>query len=262
MGRCLCNSLSPTDPQPLGTQLLTPHVQETSATSTADIMSPTTLARANCGNLDYIFLNNNISDLSGVLHDSNWGLRTLDLSYNPERIAPNMFGGKVRIIRYLYLDHCLIREFDEQIWDELPSLEVLDLSFNLIDKVTNRYITEVRKRSMVSSLRFDHNLFTSLGPALRYNPMIYFSMADNLIAHLGPEDLQGEQTVRHLDLQGNVIAQVERLTFAKVSDLLLFFDLSRNRIKSPAGFPPESHQSQSPQPQPQQDRGEPLLCTQ
>ncbi|GIY08370.1 hypothetical protein CEXT_252371 [Caerostris extrusa] len=40
------------------------------------------------------------------------------------------------------------------------------------------------------------------GPALLYNPVWNFSMANNLIAHLGPEDLQGEQTVRHLDLQG------------------------------------------------------------
>ncbi|GIZ02296.1 uncharacterized protein CEXT_504511 [Caerostris extrusa] len=86
-----------------------------------------------------------------------------------------------------------------------------------------------------SSLRLDHNLLTSLGPALLYNPVWNFSMANNLIAHLGPEDLQGEQTVRHLDLQGNVIAQVELLTFAKVSDQLLSLDLSRNRIKSLQG---------------------------
>ncbi|GIY66662.1 hypothetical protein CEXT_430651 [Caerostris extrusa] len=81
----------------------------------------------------------------------------------------------------------------------------------------------------------DHNLLTSLGPALRNNPVWRFSMADNLIAHLGPEDLQVWQLVRHLELQGNVIAQVERLTFANVRDQLLSLDLSRNRIESLQG---------------------------
>ncbi|GIY33090.1 uncharacterized protein CDAR_439921 [Caerostris darwini] len=176
--------------------------------------------------------NNNISDLSGVLQDTMLKLTTLKLSYNPiERITPNMFGEKLWNILYLHLDHCLIREFDAQIWNELPSLEVLDLSFNMIDKVTNRNIRKYSDRLKGGILSLDHNLFTSLGSVLLYNPVKNFLMADNLIEHLGPEDLQGEQTVRHLDLQGNVIAQVERLTFAKVRDQLLSLDLSRNRIK-------------------------------
>ncbi|GIY34694.1 protein toll [Caerostris darwini] len=188
-------------------------------------------------NVVLIFLNNNnISDLSGVLQDNMERLDTLKLSYNPiERIAPNSFNGKAESIRYLHLDHCLIRELDAQIWNELPHLTELDLSFNKIDKVINRNISKYSDRLKWRSLRLDHNLFTSLGPVLLYNPVWNFSMANNLIAHLGPEDLQGEQTLRHLDLQGNVIAQVERLTFAKVSDQLLSLDLSRNRIKSLQG---------------------------
>ncbi|GIY57032.1 protein toll [Caerostris darwini] len=185
-------------------------------------------------NPGYIYLNNNnISDLSGVLPNIMPKLNTLELSYNPiERITANMFGENSKNIRSLYLDHCLIREFDAQ----LPSLEVLDLSFNMIDKVANRSIRKYSERLIRSSLRLDHNLFTSLGPVLLlYNPVRNFSMADNNIAHLGPEDLQGRQTVQHLDLQGNVIAQVERLTFAKVRDQLLSLDLSRNRIKSLQG---------------------------
>ncbi|GIY29254.1 hypothetical protein CDAR_254021 [Caerostris darwini] len=181
--------------------------------------------------------NNNISDLSRVLHDTTEGLIKLKLSYNPiERIAPNMFDGYSKNIRHLHLDHCLIREIDAQIWNEMPHLRELDLSFNMIDKVTNNInIPNIKSRPFESSLRLDHNLLTSLGPALRYNPMKNFSMADNLIAHLGPEDLQDERRVRHLDLQGNVIAQVERLTFATITGRLLSLDLSRNRIESLQG---------------------------
>ncbi|GIX70611.1 hypothetical protein CDAR_459801 [Caerostris darwini] len=181
--------------------------------------------------------NNNISDLSGMLHYSMWKLKKLKLSYNLiQGIAPNMFSGYSKNIDFLYLDHCLIREIDAQIWNEFFYMEELDLSFNLIDKVTNNNnITNIKDRPFENTLRLDHNLFTSLGPALRYHRVWTFSMAHNLIAHLGPEDLQGDLRVRHLDLQGNVIAQVERLTFAKVRGLLLSLDLSRNRIKSLQG---------------------------
>ncbi|GIZ01871.1 protein toll [Caerostris extrusa] len=90
-------------------------------------------------------------------------------------------------------------------------------------------------RSIGSSVSLNNNLLTSLGPALRYNPMKYFSMVNNRISHLGPEDLQGELIVRHLDLQRNVITQVESLTFANVAEQLWTLDLSRNRIESLQG---------------------------
>ncbi|GIY98231.1 hypothetical protein CEXT_74101 [Caerostris extrusa] len=172
-----------------------------------------------------------------MLQDSMWKLKKLKLSYNLiQGIAPNMFSGFSKNIDFLYLDHCLIREIDAQIWNEFFYMEELDLSFNLIDKVTNNNnITNIKDRPIENSLRLDHNLFTSLGPALRYHRMWNFSMAHNLIAHLGPEDIQGERRVRHLDLQGNVITQVERLTFARVRGQLLSLDLSRNRIKSRQG---------------------------
>ncbi|GIY36986.1 uncharacterized protein CDAR_569431 [Caerostris darwini] len=188
-------------------------------------------------NPGHIYLNNNnISDLSGVQHYSMPKLRTLGLSYNPiQRIAPNSFSGKVDNIEFLYLSHCLIREFDAQIWYEMPHLIELDLSFNMIDKTINYDYIMYSGRIPDTRFSLDHNLLTSLGPALRNNPVWRFSMADNLIAHLGPEDLQVWQLVRHLDLQGNVIAQVERLTFANVRDQLLSLDLSRNRIESLQG---------------------------
>ncbi|GIX70650.1 uncharacterized protein CEXT_783071, partial [Caerostris extrusa] len=177
---------------------------------------------------------------------------------------PNMFGEKLWNILYLHLDHCLIQEFDVQIWNELPSLEVLDLSFNMIDKVTNRnirkysgsfsspwlitfqmepsqYIISVayppgrtqRKKKGKPQTRPQPVHLPGSGAALQ--PGVDFSIANNLIAHLGPVDLQGEHRVQHLDLQGNVIAQVERLTFAKVREKLLSMDLSRNKIKSLQG---------------------------
>ncbi|GIY77168.1 protein toll, partial [Caerostris darwini] len=181
--------------------------------------------------------NNNISDLSGVLHGTMSRLRTLKLSYNPiQRIVPNTFRGKADKIINLHLDHCLIREIDVQIWYEMYFLEKLDLSFNLIDKVINNnsmpYISDKFARII---LRLDHNRITSLGPALRYIRSWRFSAGDNLIPHLGPEDIQGWQSLQHLNLRGNVIAQVESLTFAKVRGQLSSLNLSRNRIKSLQG---------------------------
>ncbi|GIY33098.1 uncharacterized protein CDAR_439961 [Caerostris darwini] len=174
--------------------------------------------------------NNNISDLSGVLHDTMLELRTLKLSYNPiEKVDRKSFGDKANNTRYLYLDHCLIREFDAQVYNELPNLETLDLSFNLIDKVANRNITEARNRP--TSINLGHNLLFSLGPALSYSHVKHFSMNHNLIAHLGPGDILSVPELQELYLQGNVISRMERLTFVNVRKTLRFLNLSHNRIK-------------------------------
>ncbi|GIY34688.1 uncharacterized protein CDAR_603371 [Caerostris darwini] len=88
-----------------------------------------------------------------------------------------------------------------------------------------------RRPSMSLNLNLKHNLLPSVGAALRCGQATHFSMADNLVGRLGPQDFQDVLRLRHLNLQGNVIAQVERLTFANVRKDLRFLDLSRNRME-------------------------------
>ncbi|GIY21919.1 protein toll [Caerostris darwini] len=205
-------------------------------------------------NPESIYLNNNnISDLTGVLHNNMLKLTTLKLSYNPiEKVTPRSFGDKVNNTRFLYLDHCLIRDFDVQAYNDLRMLAALDLSFNLIEKVANHSInfgynielyfnnnkiTEFRDNLLfVQRVHLDQNLITTLGSTLHYSKVTQFSMANNLISHLGPEDFQNVQGLQELDLQGNLITQVERLTFVSIRKDLSYLNLSRNKIRCLQGF--------------------------
>ncbi|GIY69190.1 hypothetical protein CEXT_722651 [Caerostris extrusa] len=126
-------------------------------------------------------------------------------------------------------------------------LAALDLSFNLIEKVANQSInfgynielyfnnnkiTEFRDNLLfVQRVHLDQNLITTLGSTLHYSKVTQFSMANNLISHLGPEDFQNVQGLQELDLQGNLITQVERLTFVSIRKDLSYLNLSRNKIK-------------------------------
>ncbi|GBO29989.1 hypothetical protein AVEN_181225-1 [Araneus ventricosus] len=68
-------------------------------------------------------------------------VQTLLLSYNPfSKITENSFNGKVKNAAFLYMDHCLIREFDASHFKDLSVLSTLDLSYNLIENVTNQTI--------------------------------------------------------------------------------------------------------------------------
>ncbi|GIY08372.1 hypothetical protein CEXT_252381 [Caerostris extrusa] len=66
--------------------------------------------------LDVYLNNNNISDLSGVLHDNMLKTVVAEPLVQPHRTDyPELVRHKRESIRYLNLDHCLIREFDTQI---------------------------------------------------------------------------------------------------------------------------------------------------
>ncbi|KAF8788289.1 Endothelial zinc finger protein induced by like protein [Argiope bruennichi] len=91
----------------------------------------------------FIYLDhNNLTDLDSVLHGNMIQVETVQLSYNPfTKVTMNSFMANWSSARFLYLDHCLIQEFNVGHYISLNNLSTLDLSFNFIEKVVNQTIS-------------------------------------------------------------------------------------------------------------------------
>ncbi|GIY69182.1 protein toll [Caerostris extrusa] len=131
-------------------------------------------------------------------------------------------------------------------------MATLDLSYNLIEQVTNQSIqfgnsveldftgNQIKEFNAelpynVKRVYLNKNLLTSLGRTLRFSQMTEVTMAYNRIQNLGFEDLRGVHGVQDLDLQGNVITSVERFTFNNIRKDLIYLDLSQNKIRTLQG---------------------------
>lgn len=67
-------------------------------------------------------------------------VETVILSGNPiEKININ-FHERIPIVKFLYIDNCRIRDFDESRFRNLQNLSTLDLSYNLIEEVPKQSI--------------------------------------------------------------------------------------------------------------------------
>ncbi|XP_055943393.1 protein toll-like isoform X1 [Argiope bruennichi] len=203
----------------------------------------------------YIFLDhNNLTDLDSIIHPDMHELKTLQLSYNPISMITDLsFNGKINKARFLYLDHCLIREFKASHFQNLSRLITLDLSHNLIEDVANQSIQfggldleieftgnnikefNVSFTRRIRSLFLEKNLLTSLGQILRHNSIVFVSMAENRIRTLGPEDFRNVGWIESINLQRNWISEMHPSTFISVRRDLKYLDLSRNQIRSLQG---------------------------
>ncbi|GIY28630.1 uncharacterized protein CEXT_310831 [Caerostris extrusa] len=106
--------------------------------------------------------------------------------------------------------------------------------YNLTDHVSKRrYLTSQSLRSATTvhepQPQPQPAELCGRGPALRSGDSFFDGRQPRRAPR--PQDFQDVLRLRHLDLQGNVIAQVERLTFANVRKDLRFLDLSRNRME-------------------------------
>ncbi|CAL1298037.1 unnamed protein product [Larinioides sclopetarius] len=198
----------------------------------------------------FIYLdNNNLTDLDSVLHRNMSSVETVQLSNNPfSKVTVNSFNGKLSKTRFLYLDHCQIREFNVNHFVSLHSLSTLDLSYNLIEKIVNQQITfgnnveldftgnKIKEFNAelpynVKHVYLNKNLMTTVGRTLQFSQMAQVSLADNRIQSLDYEEFRGVHGIVMLDLQGNVINSIERETFTSIRKELVYLDLSRNRIR-------------------------------
>ncbi|CAL1270617.1 unnamed protein product [Larinioides sclopetarius] len=203
-----------------------------------------------------IFLDhNNLTDLDSIFHPNMYEVHTLLLSYNPfSKITENSFNGKVKNVSFLYMDHCLIPEFNASHFKDLSLLSTLDLSYNRIENVTNQTIrfgsghglelifvgNKIKEFNVdlsykVRRLNLNKNLLPSVSRSLQYSQILDVNMAENRIETLGPEDFHGVQGIQSIDLQNNLISKVDNFTFRSIRRDLVYLDLSRNRIRSLQG---------------------------
>ncbi|GIX95515.1 protein toll [Caerostris darwini] len=188
---------------------------------------------------------NNLTDLDSVLHPRMYNVDQLQLSHNPfPRVTQNSFNGKVNNTGYLYLDHCLIREFDVRHYLGMPILVKLDLSYNLIEQVANRRVQfgSYQNTSFVVHMVKKYNsslpymmYHRQSQNSLKVGQIAHLSLAGNQIQNLSSEDFRELDEVRYLHLQNNFISTVERFTFTVIRYDLMFLDLSRNKIRSLQG---------------------------
>ncbi|XP_055941433.1 protein toll-like [Argiope bruennichi] len=198
----------------------------------------------------FIYLDhNNLTDLDSVLHRNMSEVETVQLSYNPfTKVTMNSFSGKLVSARFLYLDHCLIQEFNVGHYISLNNLSTLNLSFNFIEKVVNQTISfgknieldftgnkitefEVEFRNNVKTVYLNKNLMTTMGRTILLSRMSQVSMADNRIQTLEFEEFRGVSGITAIDLQGNLIRNIEHLTFLSIREDLVYLDLSKNMIR-------------------------------
>ncbi|XP_042899672.1 protein toll-like [Parasteatoda tepidariorum] len=205
-----------------------------------------TLARPHAIYLGY----NNITDLDAILPSITWNLTTLRLSYNPIRqLSSDFLHGKAPLLRYLYLDHCLIQVLNENKYYNLRiHLHVLDLSYNRIEKVNPTRI-DFGFRNYKSELVLEGNLIREFKVGVHnvrkinlannrlrslVNPLKHYlelTVAKNELRQLVKRDFYVSQDIRVLKVQENQIKWIDSSFFDNM-EYLGYLDLSYNLLES------------------------------
>ncbi|XP_042899671.1 protein toll [Parasteatoda tepidariorum] len=196
--------------------------------------------------LDY----NNLTDINAILPSKNLNLTTLLISNNPiTKVTPTCFNDKAPNIKFIYMDHCLIRKFDVSHYQNLAHLNTLDLSYNMLEEMPEQSINfgfnlelvlvgnQIREFHAemgynVKRLYLTSNNLKKLGKTLRFTQLTEVSIDKNELQQLAVEDFVGVNELNVFKVQENKIARIDREAFDTIRNDLNNVDLSCNLLKS------------------------------
>lgn len=118
----------------------------------------------------------------------------------------------VTSLRFANLSGNLLREFSMREIYGLMKLRSLDLSFNRIEKLTDRHdiIAEIPSKTQLYSLQLSSNLLKSLDGALAgLGNLRRLSLSDNLLENIYAEDFERMEELEYLDLSSNRLKSLE-----------------------------------------------------
>ena len=112
--------------------------------------------------------------------------------------------------------------------DNLTGLLELDLSKNLIDKLKKRSFNDL---TSLEILNLSHNMIKDISPKLfkNQNNMRSLSLSNNQLTRLVNDALSGLESLEQLHVDNNLLEELEEQLLAHLSRLSLL-DLSRNRL--------------------------------
>lgn len=124
-------------------------------------------------------------------------------------------------MRYCNFSRNLLSEFSLNDIRRLYSLQVIDLSFNRIERITGRMENHIESEIYVNELILDRNLLKSLDGALMgLNRLRTLSISKNLLKTISADDLNGLEELESLDVSHNNLQTLEDT--AKVTNLTQF----------------------------------------
>lgn len=121
-------------------------------------------------------------------------------------------------MRYCNFSRNLLSEFSLNDIRRLYSLQVIDLSFNRIERITGRMENHIESEIYVNELILDRNLLKSLDGALMgLNRLRTLSVSRNMLKTISSDDLNGLEELESLDISHNDLQTLEDT--AKVTQL-------------------------------------------
>lgn len=142
-------------------------------------------------------------------------LQELDLANNLIRAVNNSLLPLKRM-RICNFSRNFIEEFSLNEVRGLRELQVLDLSFNSIEKVSDRLENVVDQDLYFVELRLDHNLLKSLDGAMaNLNGLKTLDISFNKLKWISPEDLIGLDDLESLDISHNYLQTLEDTSMVK-----------------------------------------------
>lgn len=194
-------------------------------------------------NLDAVFIySNELKSLNGVFRDATklqtlvaydnqiehlasdeflraTELQELQLSNNNIK-ATNKSLLTLQKLRVCNLSKNLIAEFSLNEIRGLKNLQIIDLSYNHIDKITGRLDNMVEQDLYFDELRLDHNLLKTLDGAMtNLNRLRTLNLSFNQLKGISPDDLIGLEDLESLDVSHNYLQTLE-----ETSKVILIFD--------------------------------------
>lgn len=137
------------------------------------------------------------------------GIHELDLSKN------NIKSINGSLLTLKHMRNCnfsrnLLSEFSLNEIRGLRALQLIDLSYNRIEKLTGRMENIVEPDLFVFDLLLDHNLLKSLdGAMMGMNHLKKLSLSYNLLKWISPDDLIGLEELQQLDVSHNNLQTLE-----------------------------------------------------
>lgn len=116
----------------------------------------------------------------------------------------------LREMRYCNLSRNLLSEFSLNDIRRLYSLQVIDLSFNRIERITGRLENVIESEIYVNEMILDHNLLKNLDGALMgLNRLRTLSVSHNHLKAISSDDLAGLEELESLDVSHNDLQTLE-----------------------------------------------------
>ncbi|GFQ66391.1 hypothetical protein TNCT_671951 [Trichonephila clavata] len=179
-------------------------------------------------NLNNLYLScNKISNLSMYLFPK---LQVLHLSFNDVHSYGLLHPTCCPQVQILALDHNYISTIEDETFNKMHSLRILDLSYNKITTLPN----DVFSGTKLERLNLSHNYLTVIPMAAFAevkNSLKFIDISSNRLTSLLPEIFSTPNKIQALNLSSNQVTKLHEMSFKGLSHLFEL-DLSHNELKS------------------------------